>query len=198
MRTHSHRTTPSLSNTHTNADKYVHRTCNRNDSVISNIVVLLLFLWSGHNKPKRKINAKKQKLTYVRYVMIALVKRVGPSKSMSKWHNEWIFNAGKKNAASQTLHTHTHTSTWMHPILWWKILYTQKLLTWFSWYQNIAGGSGPKRIVQVRFIVLPLSTYKSGPPNMMAAGSVVFEFWLLKTKYPEHPVQPQVNNKQWK
>lgn len=44
--------------------------------------------------------------------------------------------------------------------------------TLLSWYQNIEpGGSGPNRIVHVRLMVLPLSTYRSGPPNIVAIGS---------------------------
>lgn len=49
-----------------------------------------------------------------------------------------------------------------------------KLLTLFSWYQNMCpGGSGPNLIVHVKFIVLPLSTNRSCPPNIVATGSKV-------------------------
>lgn len=45
-------------------------------------------------------------------------------------------------------------------------------LTLSSWYQNIEpGGSGPNRIVHVKLIWLPLSTYRSGPPKIVAIGS---------------------------
>lgn len=46
-------------------------------------------------------------------------------------------------------------------------------------------------MVHVRFIVLPLSTYKSGPPKMIAAGSLVvcvFFFFLKNGRGKiEHP-----------
>lgn len=54
-----------------------------------------------------------------------------------------------------------------------KVLFKwKKPVTLFSWYQNICpGGSGPNRMVHVKFIVLPRSTNKSGPPNIVATGS---------------------------
>lgn len=102
-----------------NTDKYVHRTRNRNDSVISVTVVLFSFLCYGHSKTPQKMGKNKSLPTYA--VGMIAFKRVRPSKSMSKSHNEWIVNLRKKNTVT---HSHSHTYSRMHPILWWKILCT--------------------------------------------------------------------------
>lgn len=45
--------------------------------------------------------------------------------------------------------------------------------TWSPWYHSIyLGASGSAPITQVRLIVLPLSTYRSGPLRIRAVGSV--------------------------
>lgn len=47
-----------------------------------------------------------------------------------------------------------------------------RTLTLSPWYQKMCpGGSGPNRIVHVKFIVLPLSTNRSDPPNIVGTGS---------------------------
>lgn len=52
--------------------------------------------------------------------------------------------------------------------------YNNKIIITSSWwYQNMkAGGSGLNRMLQVRLMVLPLSTCRSGPPNIVAVGTV--------------------------
>lgn len=49
------------------------------------------------------------------------------------------------------------------------------------------GSDTPNRIVHVKFIVLPLSTYKSGPPKIVATGSVcAFVFTKYSTRHEQN------------
>ena len=46
-----------------------------------------------------------------------------------------------------------------------------------------AGGSGLYLIVQVKLIVLPISTCKSGPPKMVAVGTVKMKIHIIESTY---------------
>lgn len=56
-----------------------------------------------------------------------------------------------------------------------KIDIIKKVQTLSWWYQNIdTGGSGLNRMAHVKLMVLPLSTYRSGPFNIVAVGTGKF------------------------